>query len=315
MGIRNYWNGVNSEGRASAGFSLVTRYPLLVTLVLLSFTASAFAGNSPFFKGEVQQHAVPPGLPKAVQNVGIDQHLGDQVTMSLPVRDEHGNLTTLGSYFGKRPVILAMAYYECPNLCTLVMNGVFGAMKALPFVPGKDFDVVSVSINPHETSELALKKKESYLSGYHQTDHADAYHFLTADQRTIDILTKEVGFRYSYDSESHQFSHASGIMVLTPDGRLSRYFFGVEYAPRDLKYGLIDASGGKIGSVADKLLLFCYHYDPATGKYGAAIQNMLRIGGGLTLLAMGLMFYSFRRRARLNSAKLKLHIHTGGLAG
>jgi protein SCO1/2 len=276
----------------------------------LAMPACALAGNSPFFKGEVQAAPAPHGLPKSVQNVGIDQHLGDQVTMNLAVRDEHGNTTTLGSYFGKRPVILVMAYYECPNLCTLVMNGVFGAMKALPFVPGKDFDVVSVSINPHEKFELAAKKKESYLNGYHQADHADAYHFLTADQPTIDILTKEVGFRYSYDTESHQFAHASGIMVLTPDGRLSRYFYGVEYAPRDLKYGLIDASGGKIGSVADKLLLFCYHYDPSSGKYGAAITTMLRIGGGATLLAMGMMFLMFRRRA-----KQKLHLQTGGMSG
>jgi protein SCO1/2 len=270
----------------------------------------AMAGNSPFFKGEVQAPAAEHGLPKVVQNVGIDQHLGDQVTMSLPVRDEHGNATTLGNYFGKRPVILVMAYYECPNLCTLVMNGVFSAMKTLPFVPGQDFDVVSVSINPHETSALAEKKKDSYVGGYHEGAHADGYHFLVADQPTIDMLTKQVGFRYAYDSVNHQFAHASGIMLLTKDGRLSRYFYGIEYAPRDLKYGLIDASEGKIGSVADKLLLFCYHYDPASGKYGAAITTMLRIGGGLTLLGMGMMFIVFRRRA-----KLKLHLQTGGLAG
>ncbi len=271
---------------------------LLIGLSLILATPT-WAGNSPFFKGEVQGRKVEQGLPKSVRNVGFDQHLGDQVTLSLPMHDENGAATTLGSYFGKRPVILVMAYYECPNLCTMVMNGVFGSMKALPFVAGRDFDVVSVSINPHETSALAKKKKDSYLAGYHQESQADGYHFLTSDQSSIDVLTKQAGFRYSYDSVTKQYSHAAGIVVLTPDGRLSRYFFGVEFSPRDLKYGLMDASGGKIGSVADKLLMFCYHYDPTGGTYGADIQMALRIGGGLMLAAMCLMFYSFHRKAKM----------------
>lgn len=273
--------------------------PLAVLLLLLALIARpAFAGNSPFFKGEVQGQPALQGLPKAVKNVGIDQHLGEQVTLNVPVRDEAGNWTQLSSYFGKRPVILVMAYYECPNLCTMVMNGVFGAMKALPFTAGKDFDVVSVSINPRETSEMARKKRDAYLSGYHQTENASGYHFLTTDEATIERLTKEVGFRYSYDSESHQYAHAAGIMLLTPDGKLSRYFYGIEFAPKDLKFGLIDASGGKIGSISDKVLLYCYHYDPASSKYGVAITNVLRIAGGLTLVGMGIMFYFLRKRAR-----------------
>ena len=267
---------------------------ILIGLVLLLATPT-WAGNSPFFKGEVQQKQVEHGLPKSVQNVSFDQHLGDQVTLSLPMRDEDGSMRTLGSYFGKRPVILVMAYYECPNLCTMVMNGVFGSLKALPFTAGKDFDVVSVSINPKENATLAMKKKNSYLASYHQTEQADGFHFLTSDEASIETLAKQVGFRYSYDSINNQYAHAAGIIVLTPDGKLSRYFFGVEFSPKDLKFGLIDASGGKIGSVADKLLMFCYHYDPSDGKYGAAIQNILRIGGVLTLLAMGGMFLAFRR--------------------
>ena len=278
--------------------------------LLLALATPAFAGPSPFFKGDVQSRPPEPGLPKAVKNVGLDQKLGEQVTLNLPVRDEAGQWTTLGAYFGKRPVILVMAYYECPNLCTMVMNGVFGAMKALPFTPGKDFEVVSVSIDPRETSEMAQKKKDSYLGAYHQTEYASGYHFLTSDEQTIERLTKEVGFRYTYDSASHQYAHASGIMLVTPEGKLSRYFYGVEFAPNDLKYGLMDASGGKIGSITDQMLLFCYHYDPATSKYGVAITNILKIGGGLTLIGMGLMFYYFRRRSR-KSLKLGLGIMTG----
>ena len=285
------------------------KYVLAIGLSLF-IAAQAYAGDAPFFKGNVQQEQVPQGLPKSVQNVGIDQHLDQQVTLSLPMRDENGRNVTLGDYFGKRPVILVMAYYECPNLCTMVMNGVFGAMKTLPFVAGQDFDVVSVSFNPHETPALAKEKKQSYLDGYHETGHASGYHFLTADEPAIEQLCKEVGFRYSYDSTTKQYSHASGIMMLTPDGKLSRYFYGVEFAPSDMKYGLMDASNRKIGSITDQVLIFCYHYDPTTGKYGAAISTLLKIGGSLTLLAMGGMFYIFYRKtkkaAAANSMILKI---------
>ena len=263
------------------------------------FIMPAMASDAPFFKGDVQTPAPKMGLPEIEKTVGIDQHLGEQVTLGLPVRDENGNATTLGTYFGKRPVILVMAYYECPNLCTMVMNGVFAGMMPLSFVAGKDYDVVCVSINPHDSSALAKAKKDTYLSGYHQTDHADGYHFLTADESTIEQLCKEVGFRYSYDTESHQFAHASGIMILTPEGKLSRYLMGVQFLPKDLKYALMDASGEKIGTLADKLVLFCYHYDPSQSKYGLAIAKLLKIGGTLTLLAIALMFYMFRRRNRI----------------
>jgi protein SCO1/2 len=266
----------------------------------IASSISARASDAPFFKGDVQAPAAKMGLPQIEKSVGIDQHLGQQVTLTLPVRDENGNTTTLGAYFGKRPVILVMAYYECPNLCTMVMNGVFAGMMPLSFVAGKDYDVVSVSINPHDSASLAKAKKETYLSGYHQMDHADGYHFLTADESTIEQLCKEVGFRYAYDTESHQFAHASGIMILTPEGKLSRYLMGVQFTPKDLKYSLMDASGDKIGTLSDKLVLFCYHYDPSQSKYGLAITKLLRIGGVVTLLAIGLMFYMFSRRNRKN---------------
>jgi protein SCO1/2 len=261
-----------------------------------AFNIAAHASDAPFFKGDVQAPATHQGLPDIEKNVGIDQHLGQQVTLGLPVRDENGTATTLGAYFGTRPVILVMAYYECPNLCTMVMNGVFGGMMPLSFVAGKDYDVVCVSINPHDSSTLAKAKKDTYLTGYHQTDHADGYHFLTANESTIEQLCKEVGFRYSYDTESHQFAHASGIMIVTPDGKISRYLMGVQFKPKDLKYALMDASGDKIGTLSDKLVLYCYHYDPSQSKYGLAIAKLLRIGGALMLLAIALMFYMFRRR-------------------
>ncbi|HEY3876835.1 MAG TPA: SCO family protein [Candidatus Kapabacteria bacterium] len=265
----------------------------------------AFASDAPFFKGDIQAPAVHQGLSKYEQNVGIDQHLGQAVTLSLPVRDENGNVTTLGTYFGKRPVILVMAYYECPNLCTMVMNGIFASTKATAFIPGKDFDVVSVSINPHETAKLALDKKNSYLSGYHEQNFADGFHFLTADESTIEMLTKEVGFRYNYDSESHQYAHASDIMVMTSSGKISRYFMGVRFSPKDLKFALMDASNGTIGTLAEKLVLFCYQCEPSQSKYGLAIARLLKIGGTLMILAIIAMYVYFQRRAR----KLKLAPH------
>ncbi len=269
-----------------------------VCLVLCCFSVTAWAQDAPFFKGDVQGPPQAAGLPKIVQNVGIDQHLGAQVDLSLPVRDEYGNQTTLGAYFGKTPVILVMAYYECPHLCTMVMNGVFSGMKPLSFVPGKDYQIVSVSINPKEGPALALQKKMSYVNGFHETQYASAYHFLTAPESTIETLTKEVGFRYAWDSVHQQYAHASGIMVLTPTGKISRYFYGVEFAPTDLKFGLMDASGGKIGSLADKILLYCCEYDPTTSKYGFVIARALKIGGALMLVIMGIMFYWLHRRVK-----------------
>lgn len=271
---------------------------VLIMLLLSAITMRAAAQDAPFFKGDVQGPPAAEGLPNIVWHVDLIQHLGAQVDLSLPVRDERGAMTTLGTYFGTTPVILVMAYYGCPHLCTMVMNGVFSGMSPLSFEPGKDYQIVSVSINPNEGAALAAKKKQSYLDNFHTIGHADAYHFLTAPESTIETLTKEVGFEYAYDSVNHQYAHASGIMILTPKGVISRYFYGVEFAPSDLKFGLMDASGGKVGTLADKILLFCCQYDPATSKYGFVIARALKIGGTLMILAMAALFYWLRRKVK-----------------
>lgn len=266
--------------------------------LLVSVVPAAKAGGA-FFSGEVEpEPTTTQGLPALVKNVAIDQHLGAQVNLALPVRDENGHWTTLGSYFGSAPVILVMAYYGCPHLCTMVMNGVFSGMKPLEFVPGKDYQIVSVSIDPHETSELAFQKKQTYLKNFSEQQYAGAFHFLTADSATIATLAQEVGFHYQYDSVNHQYAHAAGIMVMTPQGTISRYFFGVEFAPNDLKFGIMDASGGKVGSLADKLILYCCQYDPLTTKYGFIVARALKIGGTLILLIMAGMFFWFQRYNR-----------------
>lgn len=273
--------------------------------MLLAIAAPLYAGDAIMSRGQVQAASVESGLPKALKAVGYDQHLDQQLSLDAPVTDESGHATTLGAFFGKKPVVFVMAYYECPMLCTQVMNGVFGSLKAVPFKAGQDYEVVSLSINPNEGPELAMKKKMAYVNGYHQQEYVGGYHFLTASQSTIDLIAKQTGFRYSYDSVSKQFAHAAGMLVVTPAGKISRYFYGVEFAPRDVKFGLMEASQEHIGSVVDQVLLYCYHYDPATGKYGAAITNLLRIGGGLTILFLAGLFFNLRRRNKAH-ASLKL---------
>jgi protein SCO1/2 len=273
--------------------------------MLLAIAAPLYAGDAIMSRGQVQKETVESGLPKALKAVGYDQHLDQQLSLDAPVTDETGRATTLGSFFGKKPVIFVMAYYECPMLCTQVMNGVFGSLKAVPFKAGQDYEVVSLSINPSEGPELAMKKKMAYVNGYHQQEYVAGYHFLTAPQSTIDLIAKQTGFRYSFDSVTKQFAHAAGMMVMTPAGKISRYFYGVEFAPRDVKFGLMEASQEHIGSVVDQVLLYCYHYDPTTGKYGAAITTLLRIGGGLTILFLAGLFYNLRRRNKAH-ASLKL---------
>ena len=227
---------------------------------------------------------------------GIDQKLDAQVPPDLVFRDETGRTVKLGDYFGTKPVILSLVYYDCPMLCTQVLNGLAGSLKALTFNAGEQFLVLTVSFDPRETPELAAGKKKAYLEHYSRPGAAEGWHFLTGSESSIEALTHAVGFRYRYDAEKAQFAHASGIMVLTPQGRLSRYFYGIEYAPRDLRLGLVEASNGRIGSPVDQLLLFCYHYDPATGKYGAVVMNFVRLGGAATVLTLGTIVVLFLRR-------------------
>ena len=241
--------------------------------------------------------------PPALRGVGIEQHLNQQVPLDLTFRNEAGEPVTLRSLMRGKPVILSLAYYQCPMLCTLVLNGLVGAMRALPFDAGNEFDVITVSFDPKDTPELAAKKKATYLGEYRRQGAEQGWHFLTGDEASIKALTDAVGFRYNYLPEKGQFAHAAGIMVLTPSGVLSRYFYGVEFAPRDVKFGLMEAANGKIGSPVDQLMLFCFQYDPATGRYTTVVLNAIRVGGVLTLVALGLFMARSWRRDRAAGGK------------
>jgi protein SCO1 len=225
-------------------------------------------------------------LPAQLRNIGVDQKLNATVPPDLIMRDESGAQVRIGDYFGKRPIILSLVYYKCPMLCDLVLNGMLRAMRTISLDAGKDFEVVTVSFDPRETPALAYAKKASYIEKYRRPTGAAGWHFLTADQESIQRLAETVGFKYAFDEKANQFVHASAIMVLTPDGKLSRYFYGVEYPPRDLRLGLIEASQRKIGNPVDQILLFCFHYDPATGKYGLLITRVMRITGTFFVFAM-----------------------------
>jgi protein SCO1/2 len=243
----------------------------------------------------------PNGLPAELKEVGIEQKLNEQLPLDLVFRDETGREVRLGQYFGRKPVILALVYYECPMLCNQVLNGLTGSLKMLSFNVGREFEVLTVSFDPRERPELARAKKETYLSSYNRAGAAAGWHFLTGDEQSIAALTRAVGFKYNYDAKTNQFAHASGIMVLTPQGKLARYFYGIEYAPKDVRLGLIEASENRIGSPVDRLLLYCFHYDPATGKYGPMVINIMRLGGLVTVIGIGALLLLLRRR-RVQSA-------------
>ena len=227
----------------------------------------------------------PPGL----QNVGIEQHLDEQIPADLNFRDETGKPVRLGDYFGKKPMILNLVYYNCPMLCGEVLSGLEGALRVLKFDVGKEFDVLTISFDPRETPDMATKKKAEFLKRYGRAGAAEGWHFLTGPQESIDALTKAAGFQYQYDPKTGQFAHATAIMILTPEGKIAQYYYGVDYAPKDLRLGLIQASQNKIGTLADQVLLYCYHYDPTTGKYGAIISRVLKLAGIVTLLGLGIL--------------------------
>jgi protein SCO1 len=240
------------------------------------------------------------GKPRMLESVGIDQKLDQQVPLDLRFKDENGEIVRLGDFFGKRPVIISLVYYNCPMLCNQVLNGLTSALDVLKFDIGKDFEVVTVSFDSRETPELAAQKKETYIKWYKREGAAAGWHFLTGDQPTINRLTDAVGFRFRYDPVTNQFAHASGVMLATPAGKLARYFYGIEYAPKDVRLGLVEASDGKIGSPVDQLLLYCYHYDPSSGKYGAVVLNMIRVAGVATIAGLVLTVLIFKRRAVRN---------------
>ena len=225
-------------------------------------------------------------MPRPLREIGFDQNLDQYVPLDVPFRDESGRTVRLADYFGSRPVVLVFAYYDCPMLCTQVINGLSTALNILSLTPGKDFEIVTVSFNPRDTPATASAKKAVYLERYTRDGAAQAWHFLSGDQPSIDRLTKAAGFRYVWDAETKQFAHPTGVIVLTPDGRLSRYLFGIEYGPRDLRYALVEASAGGVGNAVDTLLLYCYHYDPMTGRYGFVVMRAVRIAGAATVLAL-----------------------------
>jgi protein SCO1 len=237
-------------------------------------------------------------MPEPLKAVGYDQRLGEQVPLDLEFRDEAGRPVKLGDLFGRRPVVLVFAYYECPMLCDLVLQGLTGSLKALRFDAGKEFDVVVVSIDPKETPKLAAETEAQTLSRYGRSGTEAGWHFLTGGQGSILKLTQAAGFRYVYDKERDEFAHAAGVVILTPGGRISRYLYGIEYAPRDVRLALIESADGRIGNLADQVLLYCFHYDPVYGKYSAMTMNILRLAAVATVLGLGLLILLLKRRER-----------------
>jgi protein SCO1/2 len=251
----------------------------------------------------------PPGKAAAEQipilrEVGIDQKLGQQVPLDLIFVDESGRDVRLGDLFRARPVVLALVYYECPMLCTQVLSGLDGSLTALSLSAGTDFDIVVVSFDPGETAALAAQSRKTFLNRYRRAGAEGGVRFLTGRQESISKLADAVGFRYAYDAEIDQFAHPAAITLLTGDGRISRYLYGIEFAPKDFRLGLVEASEGRIGTAVDSLLLFCYHYDPESGKYGMAIMNLIRLAGVITVVCLGaFIFVSLRRERRLLEAR------------
>ncbi|HEV2425811.1 MAG TPA: SCO family protein [Terriglobia bacterium] len=239
----------------------------------------------------------PPAsqVPPVFRDVGIDQRLNQQVPLDIPFRDEAGDVVPLRAFFGKRPVILSLVYYQCPMLCTTSLNGLEQSMREMKLDLGKDYEVVTVSFDPTETPRLAAAKKAVYVGLYGRPGAVGGWHFLTGDQDSIDRLTKAVGFRYHYDKNIKQFIHATGIIVLTPEGKVARYFYGIQYPAGNLRLGLVEASQGKIGNPVDAILLYCCEYDPQTGKYSLIISRALAIGAAVTVVCLGgLMLVMFK---------------------
>lgn len=253
-------------------------------------------------------------LPSQLQNVGFEPPLNGQVPLDLGFRDENGRDVTLREYSGQRPVLLALVYYGCPMLCNQVELGVVGTLKMLSFTPGRDYEVVFVSFDPRENPAMAAQKKDSAMSHFGRRDTASGWHFLTGSKESIGALTKAANFRYSFDTRSNIFAHASGIMLLTPDGRISRYFYGVEYPSRDVRLGLVDASAGKIGTPIDHMLLFCFQYDPENARYSATVLKIIRLGGLLTIFIIVVGILIFRRRD-LRATKLHPPLRGGSAQG
>jgi protein SCO1 len=283
------WSGKNPFRKSSVQLPSLRIWaglkPALTILFVLSF----------FWAGPLFAH---DGRPAALQNVDLEQKLGAQVPLGAKFRDESGRTVRLQDYFGRRPVILSLVYYSCEDLCPLVLEGLVRSLRPLSFNIGNEFDVLTVSFDARDTPALAAAKKSDAVKQYSRPGPGENWHFLTGDETAIQRLTEAVGFRYNYESDKNRFGHATGIMLLTPAGKVARYFYGIEFSPRDLRLGLIEASANKIGSPIDQLLLFCYHYDPATGKYSLLITKMIRLAAIATVLALAAFILFMLRRDR-----------------
>jgi protein SCO1 len=271
---------------------------------LMLAAALGSPASAQYFTSPETKTIPPPGL----EGVGIDQRLNELVPLNLTFKDEQGKTVRLGEYFHDgRPVILNLVYYQCPMLCTEVLNGLTAALKVIHFEPGKQFEVVTLSIDPRETPQLAANKKEMYLKRLGNPDAAKGWHFLTGEQTQIAALADAAGWHYRYDPKLDQFAHAAGIVLITPEGKIAQYYYGVEYSAKDMRLGIVEASQNKIGSLADEVLLYCYHYDPRTGRYGATITNIIRIAGLLTVIVLGsaivLLFRNEKHDQRIGTGR------------
>lgn len=288
---------------AKLAVSKLTLFSIALMLVLAGGISAQKSEhyNSPLYSPKYYDpsQTTSNGLPDALQKTGIEQKLGEQLPLDAEFKDENGRAVKLGEFFNKgRPVVLAFVYYECPMLCNEVLNGLTGTLKGISFDAGKEFDVVAISFDARENDkpDLAKNKKESYMARYGRPGTEKGWHLLTGTQASIEAVTKAAGFGFQWDEKSNQFAHAGGIMVVTPEGKMSRYFYGIDYSPKDVKFGVMESAENKVGNAAEKLLLYCFHYDPSTGKYGLAILSVIRLGAVATLLGMGAMGFVFWRR-------------------
>ena len=271
-----------------------------IALLTLLFTAVAPLGATGTTDPHLPESPLPP---PPVKDVGLDQKLGESIPLDLVFKDEAGKDVRLSQYFGKRPVVLSLVYFNCPMLCGMTTDGLVRSVRALRFEPGTDYEILSVSFDPKETPEMASGKKRTVMAQYGRKSGPGGWHFLTGDAASIAALTKAVGFRYVWDAEQKQFAHATGVTLLTPQGRIARYFFGIEYPAKDLRLALIEASEEKIGNVVDQLLLLCFHYDPKTGRYTATVRNLMRGGAALTLLALAGFVTVMLRKERASAER------------
>jgi protein SCO1 len=274
---------------------VIRKVPNSIFAALVSLAVALLVASAPAQMNNGVMSPPANTRPPRLENVGIEQHLDAQVPPDLTFRDDTGKTVKLGDYFGRKPLILNLVYYNCTMLCGEALAGLSSAMRLVKFDVGNEFDVITVSFDPRETPEMAAAKKKDYVARYGRANAASGWHFLTGQPDSINALTKTVGFRYQYDPKSNQYAHATAIMVLTPQGRISRYFYGVDFPPKDLRMGLVEASQGKIGNAVDAVLLYCYHYDPETGKYGAMVANILRLAAAVTILIMGSFLFIFWR--------------------